>query len=302
MYRLAILIAMLLPLSAGCNPWDSAGDSTQPPAETGVEDPVTPQDPEATGQESPPPDQLVEPKPQDKPTPRQPSPQEQPRTEPKPTQPKPSPAATPPSPPRREPPAPAEDPAPAVTPPSEPAPADNPAPAQRTVVVEAGTPVEVRLASALSSNDNSTGQRFEAILDSDLAVEGKVLAKPGSRVVGRLKEVLPGGKVKGKAQMTLHLTEVEVDGEMVAIETNDLIVQAESSGGKDAKLIGIATAIGAGVGAIVGGGKGAAIGAAIGGGAGTARVLTTRGKVAALQKEQLLGFRIEKPVRIQVAS
>ncbi len=300
MYRLAILIAiLLLSVSTGCSLWESTAPA-EPQTETGAPEPPAEPPAETPQDEATPNNQLVEPAPGQKPVSRPPASPKPPRDAPKPVERPPDAQETPPSPPRNEPPAPAADPAP-VTPPDEPRPVADPRPATRTVVLDAGTPIEIRLASSLSSDNNTTGQQFEAILDSDLAVEGQVLARPGARVVGRLKEVLRGGKVKGKAEMTLGLTGVEVGGEMVAIETNDLIVQAESSTGKDTKLIGIATGIGAAVGAIVGGGKGAAIGGAIGGGAGTARVLTTRGKVAGLKKEQLLGFRIEKPVSIQVA-
>jgi outer membrane lipoprotein SlyB len=62
----------------------------------------------------------------------------------------------------------------------------------------------------------------------------------------------------------------------------------------DARNVGIAAGIGAIIGAIAGGKKGAAVGATIGGGAQTARVLTSRGEAAEIEKERLLSFRLEK--------
>src|SRR2546421_12336847 len=60
-------------------------------------------------------------------------------------------------------------------------------------------------------------------------------------------------------------------------------VRGRSSTKDDAVKVGAGAGIGAIIGGIAGGGKGAAIGAIIGGGAGTAGVLTQRGKDISLE-------------------
>ena len=68
-------------------------------------------------------------------------------------------------------------------------------------------------------------------------------------------------------------------------------VRGRSSTKDDVTKVGAGAGIGAIIGGIAGGGKGAAIGAIIGGGAGTAGVLTQRGKDIRLEPGQQLRIR-----------
>jgi len=62
--------------------------------------------------------------------------------------------------------------------------------AQRGVLRE-GSNVVVRLSERLDSVRNKTDDQFQAILDSDLVSDGRVLARAGSTAFGRLVEVQP---------------------------------------------------------------------------------------------------------------
>jgi hypothetical protein len=75
---------------------------------------------------------------------------------------------------------------------------------------------------------------------------------------------------------------------------------APSTKKKDALEIAAPAAGGALVGALVGGTKGALIGTAVGGGAGTAVVLSTRGKEIHLGRGAALTLRLTEPVTIRV--
>ena len=141
---------------------------------------------------------------------------------------------------------------------------------------------------------------FEAILDKDLVVDKQVVARQGNRVQGHLLNVVQSGKVGARAEMTISLSALGPAEDSYPIETSEINIRAEGSRGRDAKVIGAGGGIGALVAGLIGGKKGAAIGAAIGGGAGTARVLTTRGKTVEFQEEQLFSFRLEKDVRMQL--
>jgi outer membrane lipoprotein SlyB len=68
---------------------------------------------------------------------------------------------------------------------------------------------------------------------------------------------------------------------------------------KDAATIALPAAGGAVVGALTGGKKGAAIGAAVGGGAGTAVVLSTRGKDVRLGEGAIVVVRLSEPLVIE---
>ncbi len=159
------------------------------------------------------------------------------------------------------------------------------------VQLREGTPLPVRPTRRLDSSTDRSGDRFEAVLDEDVVdSRGELVLPRGTLLEGRLEEVRPGGRVSGRAEMTLLLDTLLIGGEAYPIRAEPILVQAQSSKKRDARNIGIGTAIGAAVGAIFGGGKGAVVGATIGGGASTARVMTTRGRDARIDKEQLVTF------------
>ena len=124
----------------------------------------------------------------------------------------------------------------------------------------------------------------------------------GSTVTGRLLEVKGSAKVKGRAEMTLVLTEIAVGEEQYPVQTDPIPIQAEATKGRDTAVIGGAAGVGALIGGIVGGKKGAAIGAATGGGAGTAGVLMTKGKEVELSPEQQFSFRLQQDLEVKLSA
>lgn len=167
-------------------------------------------------------------------------------------------------------------------------------------VLPAGTIMEIRLAERVSSERNGTGDQFEAVLDRDVFLGADLVAKKGSPVYGVVLDVRDAGRVKGRARLSLELTEIEVDSKPFEIASNRIDFQAEGSKKDDVKKVGLGAAIGAAIGAIAGGKKGAAVGAAIGGGAGTTTVLVTKGKHVDLPSERLLSFRLDEDVEISI--
>jgi hypothetical protein len=177
-----------------------------------------------------------------------------------------------------------------------------PSPQAATEVLPEGTPIKVRLDQAISSRQNQDGDMFEATLEDDLVVDGKLVARQGSKVVGRLSNVKSSGKVRGRATMSVALASIEVGQEVYRIRTNTLAFEAQGTGKEDATKVGIGSGIGAVIGAIAGGGKGAAIGGAIGAGAGTGVVLATSGKEVEFGVEQLFSFQLDEDVEMQVVT
>lgn len=105
-----------------------------------------------------------------------------------------------------------------------------------------------------------------------------------------------GGRVKGKANLTIELTALTLaDGRKVELVTSPVSNEAAANKGKNAAKIGIGAGAGAAVGAIAGGGKGAAIGGLIGAGAGTAM----RGDAAVIPAESVIGFELRSPLTIE---
>ncbi len=186
----------------------------------------------------------------------------------------------------------------------QPGPAPSPLPrGQRlTILIPAGTGFPARLTERLTSKTARPGDRFQALLDQDLMAGGRVVVPRGSRLVGVVENTLKGGRVKGRASLTVVLAELQVGDGRYELTTNDVTIEAGASKKKDAKTVGVAAGIGALLGAVFGGKSGAAVGATVGGAAGGARVLTSRGEAAIIEKEQLLTFRLEEDTTIRVDS
>ena len=169
-----------------------------------------------------------------------------------------------------------------------------------SVVLAAGTPVKVRLAHTISTAANEAGDDFEAALEEPLMAGGRTVAPRGAVVEGKVVEVDKGGRVKGVAHLAITLAHVHTpDSGEIALQSNTITVEAQTSKAKDATKVAIGTGVGAAIGAIAGGGKGAAIGAATGAGAGTAVVLGTRGDAAEIGSETVLDFTLSSPVTVR---
>jgi hypothetical protein len=166
--------------------------------------------------------------------------------------------------------------------------------------VPAGTALEIRLSQGLSSATAKSGDTFEATLAQDLEVDGNVLGPKGSVVIGKISNVESSGRVEGRAKMSASLTEIRVGQDVYPIRTNILSFEAESTKGRDAKVVGGSAGVGAIIGAIAGGKKGAAIGAAIGAGAGGGTVLATKGKEVEFPPEQRFSFKLENDVEMKI--
>ena len=167
------------------------------------------------------------------------------------------------------------------------------------VTLPEGTVIKVRTTNALSTKTHQAGDKFEASLEEAIEQDGRVLVPKGARVEGKVVESDEGGRVKGRAELAVRLSQIHVtENKAVELETNTLGRQAKSTQKEDAAKIGIGAGVGAAIGAIAGGGRGAGIGAASGGAAGTGLVLATRGKSAVLPAESVLSFRLRAPVTI----
>jgi hypothetical protein len=172
-------------------------------------------------------------------------------------------------------------------------------PPPRVFTVREGTSITISTAKTLSTKLDKNGDRFTASLANPIVDGDWVIAKRGALVEGEIVNSDPGGRVEGRAVLTVKLRSLQLaDGRKVALSTNSYTKEAKATKKKDAAKVGIGAGIGAAIGAIAGGGKGAAIGAAAGGGAGTGVVLATRGDPAEIPSESELTFRLQGPITV----
>lgn len=161
--------------------------------------------------------------------------------------------------------------------------------AKAAVQVAPGTPVTIRVATAIDASRAQSGQRFQGSLDVDLISEGRVLVLRGARVYGRVLET---------KTLSLELTDIEVGGRVVPISTAVLRLEGQSK--KPARKILGGAALGAGIGALLDGGDGAAVGAGVGALTGTAAAAASSGQAASVPAGGTLEFRLAQTLRVEV--
>jgi hypothetical protein len=169
------------------------------------------------------------------------------------------------------------------------APAPAAAPAATSATIPAGTTLLVRMVDPVSSRDPQ-GKRFTTSLETDLAANGVVVAKAGTRVYGRVQSAQQAGRYAGQSKLDLRLTELAVGPNLVPLMTSGYTDAGSRSIGKTAK----GAAAGAAIGAIAGdAGKGAAIGAVASG--------VKKGEAVTVSPGTLLEFQLLQPATVNVA-
>jgi hypothetical protein len=170
------------------------------------------------------------------------------------------------------------------------------------VTIPAGTFVTMRVNQMLSSDHNQQGDIFSGSLVQPVVVDGIVVAQRGQTVMGRVMEAVKAGMIKGTSRLALQVTGITLaDGVQMNVQSQLVNRNGPTDVGRDVGAIATTTAVGASIGAVADWGTGAAIGAGAGAAAGLIGVLLTRGHPTEVYPETVLTFRIDTPVRVDIA-
>ncbi len=170
----------------------------------------------------------------------------------------------------------------------------------RKYTVAAGTSFSVQLPATITTKNAKVGDRVAANLNSDLVVDGKVVAKAGGLLQGSITEVISGSnKIGGTPTLGLNFDNLTLaDGSDAPISASIREVSAKSDTARDtAKIAG-----GAVIGGVIGnqmGKNGNVIGALIGAAAGTAAAKKT-GTEVELPAGTVLGVTLNSPVTVEM--
>jgi len=173
--------------------------------------------------------------------------------------------------------------------------------AERETTLPAGTLLRVRLDNSVGSDISRVEDSVRARLVNPIVIGGRTVVPAGSAVTGSVTQATRSGKVKGRARlgMRFHTLAPAGDNQRYRINTQTWARTAPATKKKDAATIAVPAAGGAIVGGLIGGKKGAGIGAATAGGAGTAVVLSTRGKEVRLGRGAVLLVRLTDPLTVR---
>ena len=173
-----------------------------------------------------------------------------------------------------------------------PPPPPPPPPATGVVTIPSGTQIIVRTIDSIDGKTANAGARYRASLGEAISVGSQSIIPQGATCT---IEVV---KVESGEGIALRLRDINVNGKLYSTNTKYAEVEATgTSKGKKAARRGIGLgALGAGVGAIAGGGKGAAIGAVVGGGLGAASGAMAQGKQIDIPTETRLIFVLSAPL------
>jgi len=160
-------------------------------------------------------------------------------------------------------------------------------------VIPAGSELDVRLTTALTSDTAKVEDSVEATTIVDLYRGDELIVPAGSRITGYVSSVDRASRTERKGSLTIEFTRLNVNGRTHDVRAH--VTQALESGGIKSELPGIAagSGIGAIIGGILGGTKGAIAGILIGGGG---VIAATEGKDVHLPEGTVLRVRFEDAV------
>lgn len=171
-----------------------------------------------------------------------------------------------------------------------------------SVMLPAGTQIQVKLDQSIATNRSTSGDPFEATVAAPILVDGKTVIPMNAPVKGRIVSVRESGRLAGVARMRLELKSVEVNGKEYDLHTSDFSRRGGNHEKRNWAMIGGGAGGGALIGALAAGGKGALIGGPIGAGAGIAAATLTGKKDFVLPAETLLTFELVDPVNVEIRS
>ena len=151
-----------------------------------------------------------------------------------------------------------------------------------------GARATVRINTSLSSATSHKEEVWSGTLTNDIRHGGRVVARAGAPVKGKVTYVKPSGRLHDPGQISLRL--ISINGERVY--STRVSRKGKSHTKSNVAKIGGGAAGGALIGGLVGGGKGAAIGAGAGAAGGTGVAAATGKREAVIPAESVFTFTI----------
>jgi hypothetical protein len=160
--------------------------------------------------------------------------------------------------------------------------------------VPANTYITVRTIDRIEGSTASPGRRFRATVDEPVNADGREIIPRGSPATLEVAAA-------GSGNLALRVLDITVNNRAIPVSSTDADFEATGTSRAQTSArrgVGLG-ALGAGVGAIAGGGRGAAIGAAVGGGVGATTGMMSRGRELNVPSETRLRVALTSPVTVR---
>jgi len=165
--------------------------------------------------------------------------------------------------------------------------------AANEVTIPEGTRIPVMLKNAVSTKSSRVGDPIYAQSTFPVVVNDHIVVPAGTYVQGKISQIKPAGRLKGRAEVLVHFTTLIYPSGYTVIlpgaiedapgvdkshvKDKEGTIQGDSDKAKTAGTIAGPAAEGGLIGAVTHGGEGALIGAGIGGAVGTAIAALSHG-------------------------
>lgn len=98
-------------------------------------------------------------------------------------------------------------------------------PTSTVAEIPAGTPILVHLQIPLSSASARDGEAFSVLLDEPIVVRGKVIARRGTPVAGRVVAAKPSDGIQTSGYLRLTLSAIALNGRSQPIQTSSIFAK-----------------------------------------------------------------------------
>jgi hypothetical protein len=189
-------------------------------------------------------------------------------------------------------------------------------PADRTIIITAGTVILLRMDTSLHSRTSRVGDRFTATVMREQARQQFI--PEGSKVEGYIRAVNSADRMSRAGTIAIVFDRlvlpngrsIPIDGSLTPLDERaresldgfgeDGQVEGGHKSRRAIVFIGVGAGVGAAIGAVTNDGKGAAIGAGVGAVLGTIGVLLSRGEEAEVLPGTEIGMRVERAITLDL--
>jgi hypothetical protein len=171
-----------------------------------------------------------------------------------------------------------------------------------SVTLPESTAIHVTLNTAVGSDRNQPGDRFEATLSQPVTLAGRTVIPQGARANGVVVDARRSGRLVGHAHLQITLESIEFGGNRYEVRTVTDTKIGKRHGKHALGFIGGGAGTGVLIGAIAAGGGGALVGGPIGAGVGTVAAVMTVKRDIRLPAETPITFELATPATIDIGS